>query len=168
MASGRTPSKHPPAFIASRKKSAQVLLRGVFSKNVAIQASTGTGISTEDNLILTRILRLEGLEEGINKGAGVDSYERCIYIHGTNREDLVGTPLSHGCLALEIRTSCDLFEMVSEGTLVYIDPPPIVIGEKPLPECPFYRYFRHRYERPRAISAFSGDRRFRFRPFARQ
>src|SRR5512146_434639 len=44
-----------------------------------------------DNLILTRILRLEGLEEGINKGAGVDSYERYIYIHGTGREDLIGT-----------------------------------------------------------------------------
>ena len=55
---------------------------------------------TGDNLILTRILRLEGLEEGINKGAGVDSYERYIYIHGTNREELIGTPLSHGCVAL--------------------------------------------------------------------
>src|SRR5450759_935803 len=36
--------------------------------------------SIENNLVLTRILRLEGLEEGINKGAGVDSYERYIYI----------------------------------------------------------------------------------------
>src|SRR5574342_357759 len=32
--------------------------------------------STEDNLILTRILRLEGLEEGINKGAGAGSCSR--------------------------------------------------------------------------------------------
>ena len=87
------------------------------------------GVSTEDNLILTRILRLEGLEEGINKGAGVDSYERCIYIHGTNREDLVGTPLSHGCLALRNPDILRLFEIVREGTLVYIDPPPVIIGE---------------------------------------
>jgi UDP-N-acetylmuramate-alanine ligase len=87
--------------------------------------------SIEDNLILTRILRLEGLEEGVNKGAGVDSYERFIYIHGTNREDLVGTPLSHGCLALRNEDILRLFEIVREGTLVYIDPPPIIIGERP-------------------------------------
>jgi UDP-N-acetylmuramate--alanine ligase len=87
--------------------------------------------SIEDNLILTRILRLEGLEEGVNKGAGVDSYERFIYIHGTNQEDLVGTPLSHGCLALRNTDILRLFEIVKEGTLVYIDPPPIIISGNP-------------------------------------
>lgn len=81
-----------------------------------------------DNLILTRILRLEGLEEGINKGAGVDSYERLIYIHGTNREDLIGAPMSHGCVCLRNSDIIRLFDRVREGTLVYIDPPPIVIG----------------------------------------
>ncbi|MEI6153067.1 MAG: L,D-transpeptidase family protein [Deltaproteobacteria bacterium] len=86
-------------------------------------------ISIEDNLILTRILRLEGLEEGINKGAGVDSYERYIYIHGTNREDLVGTPMSHGCIALRNQDIIHLFDIVREGMLVYIDPPPIIIGD---------------------------------------
>ena len=85
---------------------------------------------TGDNLILTRILRLEGLEEGINKGAGVDSYERYIYIHGTGREDLIGTPLSHGCVCLRNHDIIRLFETVKEGTLVYIDPPPIVINER--------------------------------------
>ncbi|HXY62411.1 MAG TPA: L,D-transpeptidase family protein, partial [Nitrospirota bacterium] len=80
-----------------------------------------------DNLILTRILRLEGLEEGINKGAGVDSYERYIYIHGTGREDLIGTPLSHGCVCLRNLDIIRLFETVQEGTIVYIDPLPIVI-----------------------------------------
>jgi UDP-N-acetylmuramate--alanine ligase len=84
---------------------------------------------TGDNLILTRILRLEGLEEGINKGGSVDSYERYIYIHGTGREDLIGTPLSHGCVCLRNLDIARLFETVKEGTLVYIDPPPIVINE---------------------------------------
>ncbi|HWR72751.1 MAG TPA: L,D-transpeptidase family protein [Nitrospirota bacterium] len=84
-----------------------------------------------DNLILTRILRLEGLERGINKGAGVDSYERYIYIHGTGREDLIGTPLSHGCVVLRNHDVIRLFDIVKEGTLVYIDPPPIVINERP-------------------------------------
>jgi UDP-N-acetylmuramate-alanine ligase len=86
---------------------------------------------TGENLILTRILRLEGLEEGINKGAGVDSYERYIYIHGTGREDLIGTPLSHGCVCLRNIDIIRLFDMVKEGTLVYIDPPPVVINELP-------------------------------------
>lgn len=86
-------------------------------------------VSIEDNLILTRILRLEGLEEGINRGAGVDSFERFIYIHGTNREDLVGTPLSHGCLALRNQDMIRLFEIARVGALVYIDPPPVIIGE---------------------------------------
>lgn len=84
-----------------------------------------------DNLILTRILRLEGLEEGINKGPGVDSYERYIYIHGTGREDRIGTPLSHGCVLLRNHDVIRLFDNVREGTLVYIDPPPIVINGRP-------------------------------------
>ncbi len=86
-------------------------------------------VSIEENLILTRILRLEGLEEGINRGAGVDSYGRFIYIHGTSREASVGTPLSHGCLALRNQDMIRLFDMVNVGTLVYIDPPPMIIGE---------------------------------------
>jgi UDP-N-acetylmuramate-alanine ligase len=82
-----------------------------------------------DNLILTRILRLEGLEEGINKGPGVDSYERYIYIHGTGREDLIGTPLSHGCVCMRNHDVLRLFDTVKEGTLVYIDPPALVVNE---------------------------------------
>lgn len=100
------------------------------------KARKDTGIdwdhkSIEDNLILTRIMRLEGLEEGINKGPGVDSYERYIYIHGTNQEDLIGAPLSHGCLALRNQDILRLFEIVRKGTVVYIDPLPIVINDKP-------------------------------------
>ncbi len=83
---------------------------------------------SEDNLILTRILRLEGLEVGINRGQDVDSYERYIYIHGTGREDLIGTPLSHGCVCLRNHDVIRLFDMVGEGTIVCIDPPPLVVS----------------------------------------
>jgi UDP-N-acetylmuramate--alanine ligase len=89
------------------------------------------GGPVEDNLILTRILRLEGLEERINKGEGVDSYDRFVYIHGTNWEDLVGTPLSHGCIVLRNTDVIRLFDTVKESTLVYIDPPPIVVAKTP-------------------------------------
>lgn len=86
------------------------------------------GSTGGDNLILTRILRLEGLEEGVNRGAGVDSYERFIYIHGTNREESVGSPLSHGCIAMRNGDIVRLFDDVSEGTLVYIEPPPVTVA----------------------------------------
>jgi hypothetical protein len=76
---------------------------------------------SEDNLILTRILRLEGLEEGVNRGPGIDSYERLIYIHGTNQVPSIGTPLSHGCVCMDNRDIIDLFDVVEEGTIVIID-----------------------------------------------
>lgn len=50
--------------------------------------------------VLTRILWLEGLESGVNRGAGIDSRARYIYIHGTNQEQLLGTPASHGCIRM--------------------------------------------------------------------
>jgi hypothetical protein len=74
-----------------------------------------------DNLILTRILRLEGLEEGINRGPGIDSYERYIYIHGTNNEASIGTPASHGCVCMTNNDVIELFDTVPEGTIVIID-----------------------------------------------
>jgi len=76
---------------------------------------------TEENLILTRILQLDGLEPGVNKGAPVDSFERYIYIHGTNREDLIGTPMSHGCICMRNDDIIELFNSVEEGTVVVID-----------------------------------------------
>jgi lipoprotein-anchoring transpeptidase ErfK/SrfK len=74
-----------------------------------------------ENLILTRILRLEGLENGINRGQGIDSYERYIYIHGTNNEHNIGAPASHGCVCMTNRDVITLFDTVSEGTIVIID-----------------------------------------------
>jgi lipoprotein-anchoring transpeptidase ErfK/SrfK len=74
-----------------------------------------------ENLILTRILRLEGCEDGINRGEGIDSYERYIYIHGTNNEESVGAPASHGCVCMKNTDVVELFDNVPEGTLVVID-----------------------------------------------
>jgi len=74
----------------------------------------------EENLICTRILRLEGLQYGINKGPGIDSYERFIYIHGTNRENDIGTPISHGCICMKNADIIALFNIVKENTIVVI------------------------------------------------
>jgi lipoprotein-anchoring transpeptidase ErfK/SrfK len=73
-----------------------------------------------DDLILTRILTLEGCEEGVNRGPGVDSRERFIYIHGTNHEASVGRPVSHGCVRMTNADVMDLFARVEEGDQVLI------------------------------------------------
>ncbi len=72
------------------------------------------------DLILTRILWLKGLECNINAGAGVDSYHRYIYIHGTHEEGLLGTAASHGCIRMANTEIIELFGRVSDGTFVFI------------------------------------------------
>ncbi len=75
--------------------------------------------SGEDD-ILSRLLWLEGLEEGSNQGAGVDSYERYIYIHGTSEEGRLGTPSSHGCIRMSNKDVVELYPQIQIGTLVLI------------------------------------------------
>ncbi len=74
----------------------------------------------DDDLILTRILTLEGCQEGLNRGEGVDSLTRYIYIHGTNHEQQVGTPVSHGCVRMTSADMVELFDQVEEGDPVVI------------------------------------------------
>lgn len=70
--------------------------------------------------VTTRIMWLEGMQPGINKGPGVDSHARYIYIHGTPEEGLVGTPESHGCVRMKNHDVIKLFQQVATGTLVDI------------------------------------------------
>lgn len=72
------------------------------------------------DLILTRVLTLDGQEEGRNRGPGVDSLERYIYIHGTNHEDQIGSPVSGGCVRMTNADVLALFDQVSEGDPVVI------------------------------------------------
>lgn len=71
-------------------------------------------------LVTTRILWLRGLEPGVNLGGEVDSHDRYIYIHGTNREDLIGTPQSSGCIVMRNLDIIDLYEQVRAGDMVLI------------------------------------------------
>jgi hypothetical protein len=72
------------------------------------------------NFITTRILWLRGLEPGHNAGPGVDSYQRYIYLHGTNHEEGIGTPASGGCVQLRNLDMIALFEQVRAGDWVLI------------------------------------------------
>ncbi|HRJ51155.1 MAG TPA: L,D-transpeptidase family protein [Candidatus Thiothrix moscowensis] len=73
-------------------------------------------------LVLSRILRLDGLEPGKNKGGNVDTFNRMIYFHGTNKEGNLGKRASHGCIRMANDEIMDLFGRVSVDTLVYIQP----------------------------------------------
>ena len=77
-------------------------------------------MSTDSDLILTRIMRLKGLEAKKNLGEGIDSYSRYIYIHGTHEEGLLGKPASHGCVRMSNEDVVDLYNQVNEKTFVYI------------------------------------------------
>jgi len=74
----------------------------------------------QNNLITSRILRLRGLELGKNGGDGCDSYDRYIYIHGTNHEDRIGQPFSGGCIELRNKDVIELFDLVEGSDLVWI------------------------------------------------
>ena len=72
------------------------------------------------NLITSRIIRLRGLEIGKNSGKGHDSYDRYIYIHGSNHEDRIGQPFSGGCVEMFNADVIELFDQVNEGDLIWI------------------------------------------------
>lgn len=69
----------------------------------------------EDDLIMSRILWLEGCDP-----ENANTHERYIYIHGTNHEDTVGEPASHGCIRMRNRDVAELFDLVAAGTCVTI------------------------------------------------
>lgn len=71
--------------------------------------------------ILTRILQLDGLEPGHNKGGEVDSLARYIYIHGVPDSTPMGIPGSRGCIRMRNDDIIALASWVSIGTSVYIE-----------------------------------------------
>ncbi len=77
-------------------------------------------IDTKFDVVTSRILWLTGLEEGLNKGSGVDSKERYIYIHGTAEEGLIGKPASDGCVRMYNKDVISLFDKVDIDTEVFI------------------------------------------------
>jgi UDP-N-acetylmuramate--alanine ligase len=99
---------------------------------------TWCGEACGDDLILTRILTLDGLEDGINRGPGCDSLERYIYLHGTNHEDELGRPVSHGCVRLANSGISDLFARVRDGDLVLIAEPEMRVLPDPGGEGRFH------------------------------
>jgi len=78
------------------------------------------GDKVSEDLVLTRVLTLAGEEPGKNKGGDVDSLARYIYIHGTNDEEHIGKPESHGCVRLKNDDVVRVFDLLAVGTPVLI------------------------------------------------
>lgn len=71
----------------------------------------------EEDLIMTRILWLDGLER-----RNANTHARYVYIHGTNREESIGTPASIGCVRMKNAHVAELFELVEVDSPVVIRP----------------------------------------------
>lgn len=90
----------------------------VFYGDIATIYTDETKSKTDD--ITSRIFWLEGMEKGKNKGKGIDSFSRYIYIHGTSEEGRLGTQASHGCIRMKNNEVIDLYKTIAIGTLVLI------------------------------------------------
>jgi len=74
----------------------------------------------ERDEITSRILWLDGLENGINCNGVYDTYARYIYIHGTSDEKRIGQPVSAGCIRMKNDDVIELFDEVLVNDLVLI------------------------------------------------
>jgi L,D-transpeptidase YbiS len=85
----------------------------VFKSRRAVKATKK--LLRDEDLVLTRILWLDGLDPGNG-----NTHERFIYIHGTNHEESIGEPASHGCIRMRNADLVELFELVNTNTPVVI------------------------------------------------
>jgi len=65
--------------------------------------------------VMTRIIWLRGMEV-----SNSHAYKRCIYIHGTNEEKLIGRPASFGCIRMKSNDVFALYNQLPLGTPVEI------------------------------------------------
>lgn len=79
--------------------------------------------SGEQSLVTTRILWLRGLEPGVNAGPGLETFERYIYIHGTNHPEKFPENISSGCLLMRDDDLIELYAAVDTGTHVWLGLP---------------------------------------------
>ncbi len=112
--------KTPPGLHRIHSKIGAGEKKGTIFKSRKATEKVWDSEQSEDDLILSRILVLEGLEPGVNKGGNVDSLQRYIYIHGTNHENKIGLQASHGCIRMKNNDIMELFELVKDATEVEI------------------------------------------------
>lgn len=97
-----------------------MIFRGRQATGEIAEILTGADERAQRDDVTTRILWLDGLEPGVNRGGDVDSKRRYIYIHGTPEEGRIGRPASHGCVRMTNADVIELFDRVEIGALVDI------------------------------------------------
>ena len=91
---------------------------------------------------MTRIIWIKGLF-----GDTRNSFERCIYIHGTPEESTLGHPASYGCIRMRSHDIVQVYDLSQVGTHVIIAEQPLgkmVRAEKMaqgIPETSFWHFF---------------------------
>ncbi len=84
---------------------------------VSRQPTGKIGLEEDDkDHVQTRILWLAGLDP-----ENANTYDRYVYIHGTNAESRLGTPASEGCVRMSNLDVIDLYDRVPLGTEVVIE-----------------------------------------------
>lgn len=104
----------PTGKLRVSKKIGAGLPKGtVFRARVPV--SEDWNAESQEDLVLSRILWLEGAED-----KNANTLNRYIYLHGTNQENLLGTPASHGCIRFGVSEICDVFDELIEGDIVEV------------------------------------------------
>lgn len=86
----------------------------IFKGRVPVGVWDGT--PSDEDMILSRILRLDGLDPD-----NLNTMSRYIYVHGTNQEGYLGKPKSCGCIRMSNKDMLELYDLVEEGV-------PLTIG----------------------------------------
>lgn len=102
------------AFVVAEKHGDAAPLYTIFKERKPVGEWQGHDMKGAD-LVLTRILRLAGTEP-----RNANTYDRYIYIHGTNDEQRIGQRSSHGCIRMRNAEIIDLFDRIPVGTPVWI------------------------------------------------
>jgi phosphoserine phosphatase len=117
---GTTPGSHrtPTGRFLVVQKIGNGMPEGTLFKSREPVGQWQPGEACDKDLVLTRVIRISGLEP-----ENANSFDRFIYFHGTNREDLLGSPASCGCIRLSNREIIELHDLVEPGMGVVILPP---------------------------------------------
>jgi len=108
--------KTPPGSFEIKKKIGDGAPLGAVFKSRLPTGEIGDP-SMPDDLVQTRILWLHGLDPD-----NANTLDRYIYIHGTNHEDEIGQPASHGCIRMRNADIAELYDLIIEGTPIVIQP----------------------------------------------
>ncbi|MDA3886453.1 MAG: L,D-transpeptidase [Candidatus Delongbacteria bacterium] len=88
---------------------------GIFKSRKFTGKIAKINVANEKDIITSRILRMKGLQK-----KNSNTFNRYIYIHGTNDESTIGIKGSIGCIRMKNNDIIELFTFVKTGCKVYI------------------------------------------------